>query len=155
MHDVLRLRHFSGHLPLILFILMPGSSVICGVLPCSNARHVYEGKLWTVTFDTEIVIACEDIDNVVTVPAAVQHFVGADESRPQDETLHFVYGKIASIDSTIPLGEGVSADDYDFFIDADVVRIFYHCICSLLPSFPSRCTLFQTTSFLSRIGQSL
>jgi hypothetical protein len=100
---------------------MPGLSTITGLIPCSNSRYVFSEKPRTVTVDTEIVIGVDENGDVNTAPALLQHFTPVGAPAPVNGALHFVFGKVASMESSVVVGDGFSQDEYDFVVDADVV----------------------------------
>jgi hypothetical protein len=99
---------------------MPGSSHIIGLLACNNMRFITPDKNLTVTFNAEVILAITKPLQVAR--ALLQHFCNPDALKPIEGRLHFVSGKVASIDSKIDSAPGVKLDDYDFFIDAEIVR---------------------------------
>jgi hypothetical protein len=83
-------------------------------------RFITPDKNLTVTFNAEVVLATTTPLRVSR--ALLQHFCNPEAVRPIDGRVHFVSGKVASIDSNIESAPGVKVDDYDFFIDAEFVR---------------------------------
>jgi hypothetical protein len=53
--------------------------------------------------------------------ALLHYFIPLGAQEPVNGALHFVSGKIASIDSSEDVGMGFSPTEYDFIIDADIV----------------------------------
>jgi len=51
----------------------------------------------------------------------MQHFIPLGTPPPVDGRLHFIFGKVASIDFLLNVGKAISAADYDFIIDANVM----------------------------------
>jgi hypothetical protein len=105
----------------ILPSIMPGLSAIFGLIPCSNSRHLYTEKPRTVTMDCEIVIGVDDKGDVNTTSALLHYFIPLGAPEPINGALHFVFGRVASIDSSENVGDGFSPLEYDFIIDADMV----------------------------------
>jgi hypothetical protein len=100
---------------------MPRLLTITGLIPCSNSQYVFSEKLQTVTMDTEIVIGMDENGDVNTAPTLLQHFTPVGAPAPVNGTLHFIFGKVTSMESSVIVGDGFSQDEYDFVVDADVM----------------------------------
>jgi hypothetical protein len=86
---------------------MPGSSSIFGVLPCTNRRVLdHEHKPWTYTYDIEAVIGEDEEGEVQSVLALLHYFVPVDAYEPTEGKLHYVYRKLASMEPSMPVGDG-------------------------------------------------
>jgi hypothetical protein len=72
--------------------------------------------------DSEIVIGVDEKGDVNTTTALLHYFIPLGGQEPVNGALHFVFGKIASIDSSENVGDGFLPTEYDFIIDADVVQ---------------------------------
>jgi hypothetical protein len=83
---------------------MPGSSTIFGLIPCTNSRYLQSDKPRTITFDSEIVMGVDGRGQVQTVTALLHHFIPLGNAAPNDGVLYFVFGKVASMDSTVATG---------------------------------------------------
>ena len=100
---------------------MPGFSRIFGLIPCSNYRVVSQEKPRSITMDAEIVVGFDNSQTLQATMALLTHFVAFDQSFPS-EGLYFVSGKIGCFSDDISIGDGFDRMDYDFVVDADVVR---------------------------------
>jgi hypothetical protein len=102
------------------FVAMPGSSMIFGLLPCTNGRTVFVDK--PLTCDADVVIAV--VEDVVTVTTALlTHFCAAEEPPFEDGAMYIVEGKVASLDKSFAVGENFNVDEYDFLIEAQQVCV--------------------------------
>jgi hypothetical protein len=126
---------------------MPGSAAICGLMPCSNSRYVYDNKTWTITLNCQLFMGVDMYGELNTVDGIVQHFMNNSENAPTDGSLYYLAGKMASVNMTLPVDTRFNTSSYNFIIEADEVcrRLFYRCYISFqqqvlqLQSMPDRC----------------
>jgi hypothetical protein len=112
----------SLHSPTLLSLPgMPGLCAIFGLIPCSNSQYLHTEKPQTVTVDSEIVIGMDEKGDVNTTSALLHYFIPLSMPEPVNGALHFVFGKIASIDSSENIRDGFSPTEYDFVIDANLM----------------------------------
>ena len=74
-------------------------------------HHLYKQLLpvqRTITLDSEIIISVDENRDVSTNSAILHHFTPTGAPPPIDGALHFVFSKIASIDSSANVGDGFS-----------------------------------------------
>lgn len=102
---------------------MPGSSTIYALLRCYNKRQIIPIKNRTFTFDADFVVGFEG-DHVLEETAILNHFVPQEDDSFVENAFYTVYGKVASIDSSYMVELGLDPDQFQFVIDADVVRVF-------------------------------
>jgi hypothetical protein len=102
---------------------MPGFSHIFGFFPLYNNRVLdRDKKPRTHTYDADVVIGVDETGEVQAVSALVQYFVPQDAYEPAEGTLHFVHGKICTVNPDSVLPEDGGPVDYELLIDADFVR---------------------------------
>jgi hypothetical protein len=118
---------------------MPGSAVLVGILPCYDSRVVHDDKPRTITADGEVVLGTDNNDNILTSTAVIQYFTPLSQPLPSDGSLYFIHGKIVSIEGDMDLGRGHSKDNYEFFVEADMVRDFWCPHCYKILSFLCVC----------------
>lgn len=104
---------------------MGGSSFICGIFGCTNARYVFTNKPRVITFDAEIPLGLDDNNVMRVIVAVLHHYVEPDKPSPAGDLKYMVGGKFVSITSTTPVGDGYNVDDYDLEIDATFVSFLY------------------------------
>jgi hypothetical protein len=110
---------------------MPGSSFLYGPLACSNARYIFPDKPKTVTLDAEVYLGRDDNDSMSVMLAVLHYFIPLGAIVPDEDSLYLVGGKIASITSNTPIGDGYDTATYDIEIEA----VFVSCFCLLLITF--------------------
>lgn len=101
---------------------MPGSSSISAFLRCYNERILNPEKTRTFTYDAKLVVGV-DGDEVIEETAIVNHYVAPNEEPFVEDAIYKTYGKVASIDASYKVGDGLDPEGYQFIIDADTVRI--------------------------------
>ena len=102
---------------------MPGSAIIVGIIPCYDCRVVNDDKPRTITSDGEINLGTDNNSNVLTSNAAIQYFTPLSQPLPSSGSLYFVHGKIVIIESDMNVGSEHKNEEYDFFIEADMVSV--------------------------------
>jgi hypothetical protein len=118
------------------FFAMTGSSSICGLIPCSNGRHIFPDKSRTITFDGEIFIGCDENDRAQSVLALIHFYVPSGEADPEDGVLYLVSGKVVSVNAQTPVGANNNWNDYDMVIDAEMVSVLMLYICTIVDVVP-------------------
>jgi hypothetical protein len=101
---------------------MTGSSIIFGFLPCNNRCVLNPDKPRTYTYDAEVVIGEDETGDIQTLTALLQFFAASDAIIPENGAIHYVWGKVASMDADMVVGDGLSNENYDVLIEADFVR---------------------------------
>jgi hypothetical protein len=102
-------------------LAMTGSSTICGLLPCTNGRHLFSDKPRTISFDGEIFIGYDDQESAQSVLALIHFFIPTGEVDPENGLLYFVCGKMVSVNDQTIVGDDCDSSEYDLVIDAETV----------------------------------
>ncbi|GLB38380.1 hypothetical protein LshimejAT787_0502450 [Lyophyllum shimeji] len=109
---------------------MPGSSAITAVVPVSNRRNIFPHASRLFTYDAEVYIGDDKVGQRQYVKSVVHHHVPPSEKEPEEKSLCFISGKIASIEPNTFFGKGHRAEDYDLEIDAFVFYKMPDCASS-------------------------
>ncbi|KAJ8580112.1 hypothetical protein M405DRAFT_891574, partial [Rhizopogon salebrosus TDB-379] len=115
----------STYLPSALIVvtfIMPGSSMLFGVLPLTNSRHIFARKPKIITYDAEVYLGLSEDGSPCSAQAVVHYFVPQGTTEPFDNSLYFVVGKLASVRGDTCVSEGHSTEDYDIEIDAMMMQ---------------------------------
>ena len=73
-------------------------------------------------FDADFVVGFEG-EHVLEETAILNHFIPPEDDTFVKNAFYTVYGKVASIDSSYMVKLGLDPDQFQFIIDADVVRV--------------------------------
>jgi hypothetical protein len=99
---------------------MPGSASISALLRCNNERVLNPEKARTFTYDAKLVVGFEG-DEVLEETALLNHYLATSDEPFTENVFYKIYGKVASIDASFNVGDGLDPDGYQFVIDADTV----------------------------------
>jgi hypothetical protein len=99
---------------------MPGLSSISAILRCNNERVLNPEKTRTFTYDATLVVGFQ-AEEIIEGTAILNHYVAPNEEPFIDNAFYKIYGKVASIDSSYKVGDGLDPNNYQFVIDADTV----------------------------------
>lgn len=105
---------------------MGGSSIIAGIMSCSNQRQLDNEKPKTYTYDGDIYLGVDKGGKPQYALAVIQYFLPSGE-QPFIGGMAFVAGKIGSIMESTELGEDRTTDDYDVLIDAFTLKPLSAC----------------------------
>jgi hypothetical protein len=97
---------------------MPGSAVIYGLMPCTNARLLDSTKTKSWTYDAELFIGLNEDHTPQTIEALLHFFTPVGEKDRQADELYLVCGRIGGITSATAAGEGHPITAYDLEIQA-------------------------------------
>lgn len=120
-------------LPLHLSI-MSGSSLIFGIMPCSNYRCLFPDKPKTITFDAELLLSQNKDGEWLSGNTILHHFQTPGAPDPPKTALYYVAGKIASMKDNAIVGDEHTTNEYIAQIDAFEFHIMPNDVHPLPPT---------------------